>query len=61
MVRDPKKSIGVLMPLELYERLQEQAELTCRSVPSYIRQILKCYLWHVENKPEILVEHWKIS
>lgn len=61
MIKGPKKTVSVLMPLELYERLTEQAEQTCRSVPAYIRQVLKCYLWHAENEPEVLAEEWKIS
>ena len=49
------------MPLDLYKQLKKQAEQTSRSVPAYIRQVLKCYLWHVENEPKVLVEHWNIS
>ena len=49
------------MPLELYERLKKQAEQKDRSIPGYIRQVLKCYLWHAENEPEVLAEEWKIS
>ena len=60
-ISGPKKTVGVLMPLEMYKKIEEQAEQTSRSVPSYIRQVLKCYLWHVENVPEVLVEKWKIS
>ena len=61
MTKGPKKTVSVAMPLELYERVKVQAEGTCRSVPAYIRQVLKCYLWYVENEPEELAEKWKIS
>ena len=44
MMKGPKKSVGVLMPLELYERVKEQAERTGRRVPGFIRQVVKGYL-----------------
>lgn len=61
MIRGPKKSVGVLMPLELYEDLKKIAEETGRTVPGYIRQILKRYMWHVEHEPEALAGQWKID
>ena len=57
MIKTPKKTVGVVMPLELYEWLSMLAEDTGRTVPGYIRQILKAYLWHLENRPESL-EDW---
>ena len=60
MIRGPKKSVGMVMPLEMYERIKAQAAEKDRSVPSYIRQVLRCYLWHVENAPEALTDRWKI-
>jgi len=54
MIKTPKKTVGVVMPLELYEWLSMLAEDTGRTVPGYIRQILKAYLWHLENRPESL-------
>lgn len=59
-IRSPRKTVSVLMPMEMYEQIKKQAERTGRSVPSYIRQVLRCYLWHVENAPEELVKHWRI-
>lgn len=60
MIRGPKKSVGVLMTLEMYERVRAQAREKDKSVPGYIRQVLRCYLWHAENDPEALVEEWRI-
>lgn len=57
MIKGPKKTVGVVLPLELYERLAVLAEDTGRTVPGYIRQVLKSYLWHLENHPESL-EDW---
>lgn len=60
MGKEPKKSVSVLMPLELYEQVREQAEKGSRTIPSYIRQVLKRYLWHEENAPETLTGEWKM-
>ena len=49
MLKGPKKSVTVLMPLELYERVKEQAKQTSRSVPGYVRQVLKYCLEHGEE------------
>ena len=54
MIKGPKKTVSVILPLELYEWLAVLAEDTGRSVPGYIRQVLKSYLWHLENRPESL-------
>ncbi len=43
MIKDPKKKVSVIMPVALYELLEERAEATGRTVPGYIRQVLKGY------------------
>lgn len=60
MIKGQKKSVGVRMPLDMYEQVREQAEKGSRTIPSYIRQVLKRYLWHVENAPETLTGEWKM-
>lgn len=60
MIRGPKKTVSVLMPQDLYDRVKRQAEKKDRTVPGYIRQVLRCYLWHVENEPETLTDEWTI-
>lgn len=60
MIRGPKKTVSVIMPMELYEWLQLLAEDTSRSVPAYIRQVLKCYLWHLENDPKSVEDWWTV-
>lgn len=60
MIRGPKKTVGVLMSLKMYDQISVQAKEKDRTVPSYIRQVLRCYLWHVENAPESLVDEWNI-
>ena len=47
MIKGPKKTVNVLMPLDLYEILKELAEKHCRSIPSYIRIVL---FEHVRSK-----------
>lgn len=61
MVNRPKKAISVLVPMDLYCQLKVQAEKTNRTVSGYVRQILRRYLWHVENAPEILTGEWDIT
>lgn len=60
MIKEPKKTVGVLMPLKMYDQISIQAKETSRTVPGYIRQVLRCYLWHVENAPDSLVDEWNI-
>lgn len=61
MANDIKKTVHVSMTPELYAHLKVQAEITYRSVPAYIRQVLKCYLWHLENCPEALTGWWTVE
>lgn len=61
MIKDPKKSVGVLMPMKMYEQIKEQAERKDRTMAGYIRQVLRRYLWHVEHAPETLTEEWEIT
>ena len=49
MMKGPKKSVTVLMPLELYEQVKERAKQTNRSVPGYIRRVLKYCLEYGEE------------
>ena len=49
MIKGPKKTVSVILPLDLYEWLAVLAEDTGRSVPGYIRQVLKSYLGVVEG------------
>ena len=56
----PKKTVCVQLPLDWYDQVKEQAEQLDKTVPGYIRQVLRCYLWHVENAPETLPGGWNI-
>ncbi len=60
MIIGPKKSVAVLIPMELYEKVKEQARERYKTIPWYSRQVLKRYLWYVENEPNALVDEWKI-
>lgn len=61
MIKGPKKTVGVLMSLKMYDQINVQAKERDRTVPSYIRQVLRRYLWHVENAPETLTDQWDIK
>lgn len=41
MKKEPRKTVSVVIPLELYETIKRLAEEDVRSVPSYIRLVLK--------------------
>ena len=61
MIKAPKKTVSVLMQLELYEWVAEQAVKTDRTIPGYIRQVLKRYRWHMDHVPETLTGEWEIT
>ena len=44
MTRKEKKTVSILLPLEMYEQLKIYAEEDYRTIPGYIRQILKLHL-----------------
>lgn len=44
MREGPKKTVSILLPLDLYEELIELAEGNSRPVSAYIRQVLKAHL-----------------
>lgn len=44
MQKQSKKIVAVALPLDLYEQLKSYAEEDYRTIPSYIRQILKLHL-----------------
>ena len=44
MTRKEKKTVSILLPLELYETLVRMAEEDRRSLSGQIRQILRWYL-----------------
>lgn len=60
MIRGPKKTVSVLMPLDLYEQLKALSDDADRPLSRYIRQVLKSYLWHLENRPEMMADWWSV-
>lgn len=54
MIKKSKKMVSVTMPLEMYEWLKLLSEDTSRTLSGYIRQVLKGYLWHLENCPDMM-------
>ena len=58
IVDDPKKVVSLLLPFDTYEQVQKLAKNTERSIPSYIRQVLRVYLRyyaeHAKGDPWII-------
>ena len=53
IVDDPKKVFSLLLPFDTYEQVQKLAKNTERSIPSYIRQIIRIYLqYYTEHAQE---------
>ena len=60
MIQGPKKTVCVLLPEEIYLELRSQAGEAHRSLPGYIRQILKRYLRYRAEQGENMEQHWII-
>lgn len=50
MKSGPRKTVSVVMPVELYEAIKRLAEEDVRSIPSYIRLVLR---EHIEQKNSV--------
>lgn len=50
MKSGPRKTVSVVMPLELYDTIKRLAEEDVRSIPSYIRLALQ---EHIEQKSSV--------
>ena len=60
MIHGPKKTVCVLLPEDIYLELRSQAGEAHRTLPGYIRQILKRYLRYREEYKENMEQHWVI-
>lgn len=47
MIKGTKKTISIVIPIELYEGLNELAKNSSRSMSSYIRQVLRAHLEYI--------------
>lgn len=47
MAQGPKKTISILVPVELYQELVKEAERSSRSMSAYIRQVLRAHLQYL--------------
>ena len=52
IIKGPKKTVTVLLPLDLYEKLSGRADYNCRTTAGYIRQILKRYMEYLDKQGE---------
>ena len=48
-MKEPKKTVYLLLPLSLHERLTQLAQESGRTLPGYIRQVVKYYLKHIDQ------------
>ena len=48
IMKGPKKTVGLVLPQEAYDKLKSLAKEDCRSVPSYLRMIIYNYLRRLE-------------
>ena len=46
MKHKPKKTVSILLPMDLYNQISDLAKDTCRTIPGYIRHIL---ITHLDN------------
>ena len=50
MISGPKKTVSILLPMDLYEEIVRLARETHRTIPGYIRQIIRKYLRHIQEQ-----------
>ena len=47
MIKGPKKTVSITLPMEEYEKLSALAEESSRRLPAYVRQVLRAHLEYV--------------
>ena len=52
MIKDPKKTVSLVLPQEIYDKVKRLAKEDCRSVPSYLRMMLYNHLRGLETAPQ---------
>lgn len=57
MIKCPKKTVSLLLPQEDYDKLNALARDNCRSVPSYLRVMVRNYLYQLDQ-PETKQDDW---
>lgn len=48
-MKEPKKTVYLQLPLPLYAQLSQLAQENVRTLPGYIRQVLRLYVKHLEE------------
>ncbi len=51
MKKGPKKTISVIVPLETYDTIKKMSQADARSIPSFIRLVLRDYLEEKNSVP----------
>lgn len=60
MIRGPKKSVNVLLPLELYDRLKLSAEESQRPMSAHVRHILRRYVRYADEHKDDSEDKWAV-
>ena len=49
MISGPKKTISIVVPMDLYEELDALAQDASRSLSAYLRQVFKAHLHYIQR------------
>lgn len=60
MMKGPKKTVYLMLPLPYHQRLSALAQGCDRTLPAYIRQVLQRYLRYLDAHPNNSDPHWVI-
>ena len=61
MVKSPKKTVGLSLPVECHDKIKALAGDTYRTVPSYIRMIVYNYLRRLEQNDVDPEDWWVVN
>jgi len=61
MIKGPKKTVSLALPLEKYEELKRLAADNCRTVPSYLRKMIYTYLRRLDIAPPDQDDWWMVK
>ena len=61
MIRSPKKTVSLLIPLETYGKIKCLAEANRRTVSSYLRVMIYNYLRRLESESPGADDWWVVK
>ena len=60
MDKQPRKTISVMLPMDVYEKLKAVANEADWTVSRYVRQMIRRYLRHLEELKDWEDDWWRI-